>query len=376
MRCPNGMQVLAAVAIGLGGPQLLAAQFVTPLPPPLERKYVAAEYYQDRFFEYLRKTDPSFLTKLESLAKPAKDTAQKVQAKQQKESLFAANKDTIPKLVERFCNLEVQTGRKELCGEALDTAPMFANSEIIQPRVVETDLPFSLPFFHRNRRRAAALASYLESARGSSGVELFNQFTANVSNKTAYVTTDIISGVAGGTVVAVQYAAVVVKDTSPSPAQRSVIEDNTATALRMINNGGTVTGRFQYPMWAIRGITSEAAASVYGIVGVIGPAASPDSLRLSVSGVAEFMTGLTIRGPGPDGSVLGDLIAGVRGGVGWSRSELLPGSGERWIPYAQLAVGLRQNGKIGLSILYTWVGKPDVYRRYVPKFIVNFSAFR
>jgi hypothetical protein len=39
-------------------------------------------------------------------------------------------------------------------------------------------------------------------------------------------------------------------------------------------------------------------------------------------------------------------------------------------------LGLRQNGRLGLSLLYTFLGDNTVFRPYAPKFIVNFSALR
>jgi hypothetical protein len=256
-------------------------------------------------------------------------------------------------LVTTFCGREEEEARKNACVAALNVDSIVRRGAIPAGRHLVTRLSFSLPFTHRKENRQSQLITYLTQARGTAGIAVFGQFTANLSDRTAYVTTDVISGLAGGTILGIQYAAVVVKDTTHAPAARSSIEDNTATALRMVNNGGTVTARIQYPVYPGGGTTFQTASSIYGTVGVIGPIGNADSLRLSLSAVGEVMTGIAIRDAAAKGGVLGEVVIGVRGGTGWSESELVPGSGHKWLPFTQLAVGVRQNGKLGLSLLYT-----------------------
>jgi hypothetical protein len=50
-------------------------------------------------------------------------------------------------------------------------------------------------------------------------------------------------------------------------------------------------------------------------------------------------------------------------------------AGDKSFPFAQFVVGLLQNGKISLSVLYTHPFEGQ-YRPFAPKLTVNFAAVR
>jgi hypothetical protein len=275
--------------------------------------------------------------------------------------------------IKAFC--DSRKDHESDCQAALDADALVARGTVLPPMFHSRALPFALPFSKRDERNHAVLQAYLDSSHVTTSLAVLNQFAANVSNKTAYVTTDVISGSTLGTLFSIQYAAVVVKDSNQVPDRRHAVEDNTATTMRMINNGGTVTARILYPFWSNGGTNIQQAFSMYGQVGVVGPTGNTDSLRLSGSAVLELMNGIAIRSLG-GADVNGELIIGLRGGLAASEHEFIPGTGDHWLPFGQLGIGLRQSGTLGLSLLYTLVGNKSVFRPYYPKFLVNFTALR
>jgi hypothetical protein len=221
-----------------------------------------------------------------------------------------------------------------------------------------------------------ALEEYLEETADSGGVSVFSRFAANISDKEAYVTSDIISGLTGRFIFAINYAAVVVKDDSAATAsERRLIESQKANVMRMINNGGTLTMRAQLPVWAVRSPIQQSAASVYASVGLVGPTGNTDSLRASGSAVAEFATTRSIRSIGAAADLLGELLLAGRLGYAISEEELLTATGDKGFGYFQFAIGLLQNNKISLSALYT-LPFEDRYKPFTPKLTVNFAAIR
>jgi hypothetical protein len=221
-----------------------------------------------------------------------------------------------------------------------------------------------------------ALEDYLDKSTGAEGLSLFSRFAANVSDEEAYVTSDIISGLAGRFMFAINYAAVVTKDESgATPAEQRAIESQKANVMRMINNGGTLAMRAQLPVFAISGHTGQSAASVYANSGLVGPTGNTDSLRFSGSGVAEFATTRSIRSMGDAADVLGELLLAARLGYAFSERELLSGTGDEGFGFFQFAVGLLQNNKISLSALYTQPLEGR-YKPFAPRLMVNFAAIR
>ena len=279
-------------------------------------------------------------------------------------------------MVYEYCTKAHAPGDLQDCQRVLVVADMSARQTLLPKFYRSHALPWAWPWSSHTKRNHSDLVRYLTASHAATDLSVFNQFAANVSSRTAYVTTDVISGLALGTLISIQYAAVVVKDTNQVPDRRQAVEDNTAAAMRMVNNGGTVTARILYPFWSSGGTNIQQAFSFYGTAGVIGPTGNADSLRFAGSTVLELMNGIAIRALGSGADVQGELVIGVRGGIGFSEDELLPGTGRKTLPFAQLGVGLRQSGRLGLSVLYTYLGDNTVFRPFYPKFIVNFSALR
>jgi hypothetical protein len=220
------------------------------------------------------------------------------------------------------------------------------------------------------------LVDYLQASAGPDGTAFFSRFAANVSDDEAYVTTDIISGLAGRVMFGITYAAVVVKDeTGNTDAEHRAIESQKANVIRMINNGGTVSARLQLPLFAVSGPTGQTASSVYSTMGLVGPTGNTDSLRFATAIVGELVTARSIRDFGLSSAVLGEVILGGRIGYALSEAELLGGTGDKGFPFAQFVFGLLQNDKISLSLLYTYAFE-ERYRGFAPKLTANFAAVR
>jgi hypothetical protein len=413
---------ILVAAVVLAWPKPASAQFFTPLPAPADSKLVVKEDYAYSLFSSL--TDRRALAVRALLAdkprlqaaidafcgKRNKDRQTECKEALDADSLIARgdivlpprhvqyqenyarglfksikhrdslamktvlkDKDTLTARIQAFC--DTKKDRASDCKTALVADTLMAHGTVLPPMFHSRRLPFALPFSKRDERNHAVLQAYLDSSHVTTSLAVLNQFAANVSNKTAYVTTDVISGSTLGTLFSIQYAAVVVKDSNQVPDRRHAVEDNTATTMRMINNGGTVTARILYPFWSNGGTNIQQAFSMYGQVGVVGPTGNSDSLRLSGSLVFELMNGIAIRSLG-GADVNGELIIGLRGGLALSEDELIASTKRHRLPFAQLGVGLRQSGTLGLSLLYTYLGHNTVFRPYYPKFLVNFTALR
>jgi hypothetical protein len=339
--------ILLLAIVAVAKPTRLTGQFFTPLPAPTEAKEIEQEDYFYGLTGYLRGLhhDSKYLR---------------------------GKKAEAEKYVQEYCESKPEV--KADCTKVLVVDSIVARGSL-PPPFHRNSLAFAWPWANHDSRNHEYLVEYLRASNATTSLSVFNQFAANVSSKTAYVTTDVISGLAIGTLISIQYAAVVVKDTNQVPDRRQAVEDNTATAMRMVNNGGTVTARILYPFWSNGGTSVQQAVSFYGTAGVIGPTGNADSLRFAGSTVLELMNGIAIRSlTGAD--VQGELIIGLRAGLGFSEDELIPNTGRKKLPFAQLGIGLRQSGRLGLSLLYTYLGNNTVFRPFYPKFLVNFSALR
>jgi hypothetical protein len=337
---------LLLAAWAMASPLQLHAQFVTPLPSSRGPEAVITASYQYRFRHFL---------------------TPQVRAQVEKSTISA---DSLEALQTRFCDTE-PAAAKTTCVDAVDARGMSERRSTAPVHQSRTVLRLKSPF----TRSRAEVEDYVKSATGADGLRLFGSFAANVSDKEAYVLTDIISGLAGTMMFAINYAAVVVKDEAESQSERQSIESQKSNIIRMINNGGTLSGRFQFPVYARSGPTFQTSSSLYSTMGLIGPIGNTDSLRFASSVVAEVMTGLSIRDPGQTAGLLGELIAGARIGYAFSEKELLSDTDDRGFPFAQLAIGLRQSGKVNLSALVTWPMEQK-YQPFSPKLVVNFSALR
>jgi hypothetical protein len=336
-------------------PGALSAQFVTVLPSPRSDTVAVADAIRGRFER--------------TLGKALRDSIASSRARGDSAQLA----ERITTIRDEFCDdvEDSDPGFGDDCEKAIDPAAIVSRQTAAPHSETVVYLRPRLPGFHRR----GDIVDYLRQSSNSEGLRLFSRFVANVSDQEAYVVSDIISGLAGRTLFAVNYAAVVVKDESADSTVRKTLESDKSTVLRMINNGGTIAARFQFPIHAMAGPTGQSASSVYATAGVIGPLGNTDSLQFAGSVNAEFMTSLSIRDITEAASLLGDLIVGGRVGYAFGEEQLVSTTKSRGIPYAQLAVGLRQNANITLSALITW-SLDDSFRDLTPKLIVNFAAVR
>jgi hypothetical protein len=336
------------VATLLGDAPCISAQFVTPIPTTQPASVLEPGRYQSRFRR--------------ALSAEQRDSVEE----------GTLNQSRLEELRASFCGGAGSAAQQESCRDYIDVDSIQTYQSLDPRKQGRTLLRLRPPGTHDR----SALEEYLKMAAGPDGLSLFSRFAANVSNDEAYVTSDVISGLAGRMLFAVNYAAVVVKDESgTTEAEQREIESHKATVIRMVNNGGTLTGRFQFPMYAYSGPTSQTAASVYGTAGLIGPLGNTDSLKFAGSAVGELATALSIREISEAAGILGSLVGAVRFGYAFSESELLNGTGDKGFPFAQFAVGLLQSGKISLSALYTYPLEQR-YRAFAPKLTVNFAAVR
>lgn len=342
----GSVKLAVSVLVSLGLPRASTAQFVTPIPQPPPDSVVQVERDQALFARSLSPAERASITSGELRA-----------------ARFTVVRDS-------FCLRHEAEDKRAECQAAIDE---IRGDTALNPRSqTKVLLGFKPPLAHDRW----ALEKYLEAAAGPDGLALFSRFAANVSDKEAYVTTDIITGLAGRVLFGINYAAVVVKDESGSTeAEQRAIESQEATIIRMINNGGTMTARLQFPMFAVSGPTGQTASSVYSTMGLVGPTGNTDSLRFAGSLVGELVTARSIRAFGEAAEILGQVILGGRIGYAFSEAELLSGTRDKGFPFAQFVFGLLQNDKISLSLLYTYAFEQR-YRGFAPKLTANFAAVR
>jgi hypothetical protein len=338
------LAVLGNIALAL--PTLAEAQFVTPLPKPSETGRLAIGRFQHLFDR--------------ALPDSVRDSiAAGVLSEMQVQSLR-----------DSFCQGLARDSTA--CRKAIDPSRIVDRGKTGPISQAAPVLPFRFPGFHRRYD----VEDYLKTTTSDQGLSLFSRFAANMSDDEAYVTSDLISGLVDRVMFAVNYAAVVVRsDSGDSDAEQRVIESQKATVLRMINNGGTLTGRLQVPLHATTGPTFQHASSVYLTAGAIGPAGNVDSLNVSGSLVIEAAGGFAVREFAESAEELGQVVAAARVGYALSESEFLAGTGDQGFGFVQVAFGLVQKGAISLSALITWTLE-DLYDPFAPKLVVNFAAIR
>lgn len=325
-----------------------SAQFVTPIPKPPPDTVLQVERNQALFYK--------------SLSPATRDSIRTHTLADQR----------ITTLRDEFCKQNDAVDDRSFCMTSLGAIRSAADASLKPESHTTTYLRFGLPLSHDRWD----LVNYLEAAAGPDGTALFSRFAANVSDEEAYVTTDIISGLAGRVMFGITYAAVVVKDeTGATDAEQRSIESQKSNIIRMINNGGTVAARMQLPLFAVSGPTGQTASSVYGTAGLVGPIGNTDSLRFAGAIVGELVTARSIRDLGLASRVLGELLLGGRLGYAFSEAELLSGTRDKGFPFLQAVFGLLQNDKISLSFLYTYALEQR-YRGLAPKLTANFAAVR
>jgi hypothetical protein len=337
----------ALAALMVGRATITSAQFVTPIPIPSGADRFEIGRYQHMFDR--------------TLPKRQRDS---IEARTMPLERIAALRDT---LCRRHAPEKLQQ-----CTDAIQPARLRDSKKTSPASQAVVVIPPRFPGLHRRYD----VEHYFRTTQADGRFALFSRFAANVSDDEAYVTSDIISGLVDRVIFAVNYATVLIRsDSATTESEQRAIESQTATVIRMINNGGTLTGRFQVPVHATTGPTFQHASSVYVTGGAIGPAGNVDSLNFAATAVLEFSTGLAIREIASSAGILGQLVAGGRLGYAFSDSELLRGTGDQSFPFAQFAIGLIQNGSIGLSALLTWP-LDGLYEDFAPRLVVNFAAIR
>ena len=128
-----------------------------------------------------------------------------------------------------------------------------------------------------------------------------------------------------------------------TPEEREEAEDDKAMLLRMINNGGTLVGRFQAPIHAWSGASVSSASAISFGGGVIGPLGQTDRLNAAGSVVGEFMSAIPIRDLDGSEEQTAELVIGARAGYSRSDAPLLTDGADRGVGYGQIAIGLRRS---------------------------------
>lgn len=244
-------------------------------------------------------------------------------------------------------------------------------------------------------RRRADLIPYFRATNFES-LSIFRQFSAQIKEDHAFVLTESISGSIGFLLFGLTYAAVAVKG---DPKEITVGQDEvivdvaadtvstvTAQVTRLVNNGGTISGRFQYPILAGGGTNVQHAASIYSQLGALGPASMTDSLKFSGAVVLEYLAGLTLRSFDESDDVAGELVLGFRLGWAGSESSIAPqlaagpdpvDAKSTW--FMQLGVGVAEIGGTGFkfSALLTppWIFR-DELEAFMPRAVINLAMLR
>lgn len=345
------MRSLATLALVLMIlPHELNAQFGIPLPQPLDAKTVRAE-------DFLR----LFGQRVDSSTRVAVTSG----ASDREARLAAA--------AVGFCeSIKRSDADAAACRETLTLTAVEPYAAGDNPKATRVLLAPRQPFGHSR----AAVAEYMRQSGASTGLALLSQFAANVSDKEAYVVTNVVRGLAGRAFFSADYAAVVTKagEETTDEAKREEIENDKANILRMVNNGGTLVGNVRAPIHAIAGTTVSSTSAISFSSGLIGPLGDTDRLNAAGSIVGEAMSSIAIRDIGGSSEQTAELLLGGRLGYSLSDGPLRAGGGPRDVSYGQLGIGLRQNGSLSLSILVTKTNHD--FDNLMPRLLVNFTAIR
>lgn len=321
------------------------AQFIAPLPQPLTSRDVQREDHREAFIG----------------------------------SLPTAEKDSL--VTKTLSSESFEKRRNEFCGEfperigvacvdALGSQEAAAVADSSSP-ITRFHLRPRLPFTHSR----AQLASYLIRSRASTGLSVFSQFAANVSDNEALVVSNVIRGLAGRAIFSVDYAAVVTKAEGENQREREDLATDKSTIIRMVNNGGTLVGRFYAPVFVTSGETVSSTGGVHLGGGLIGSVGRTETLHAAGSAVGELVSSISITDLGGPEKQTAELIVGTR--LGYSRSDapLIHAGRERGVGFGQFAIGLRRNGELSLSVLVTKTTQSQ-FQKLVPRLQVNLSALR
>jgi hypothetical protein len=277
--------------------------------------------------------------------------------------------DTFDKKRTAFCS-EFEADEQQPCVNALRMGDVeaFASSQV--PRTTAVSLKFRPPFMHSRD----ALSHYMRQSNASEGLSVFSQFAANISDNEAFVITNVVRGLAGRAIFSTDYAAVVTKSSEADSAKRNVVESDKSTLIRMVNNGGTLVARLYGPMFAQAGSTMSSTGGISLGGGVIGPIGEADKLHGVGSIIGELAASIAIEDLTGSAQQTAALLFGLRGGFARSDAALISTHNDKGIGFGQLAIGLRKNGEMSLSILLTQT--QSKFSDLLPRIQVNFAALR
>ncbi|MGH7673782.1 MAG: hypothetical protein ACREMV_00805 [Gemmatimonadales bacterium] len=354
-------------ALILWSHQLAAAQFVTLLPEP------AADSVAKRI--------DSLRLRFDSL----KDSVYKSQAgscsskfrddpRARRRCVTSIHPERI---VDSLLRRDTLQARSDYCRKV----PLDTLSESFAACVNAVDLERAVRL--KTGRRFSEVAYLMPSSRRdllplySKGLRVFSAFTANVSDEEILVMTDVVSGAVGVFPFGITHATVVSKAGREDTLADTVVQRATERVLQLLNNGGTLTARVQYPVLALGGTNIKHSASTYLQAGLLGPLGDRERIKGSVAGVVEYMVGFGIRRPDSSAALVGELILGGRAGFANTLGGPIdPGvNSDRGFRFYQLAFGLQQSGALRLSVLYSHI-LSRASNRFVPEVVLNFSVPR
>jgi hypothetical protein len=334
------------------------AQFVSPLPPPRDSVYALAV----DIYEELRDTVEAIIQACDS----ARTAREKANCRNSEE-----NKTILKSLVEEYCDEQfpTDTTRNRQCLEPLETLQHSLYEGLWSATLWLWPLTKGMRGLHDMYRDVGDLA-------------FLSRFATNLRDDQIFVLTDLISGAIGIIPFAVTSATIVTKDDQVVLGEGTAEEDTvtgvTSDLTRVINNGGSLSGRVVAPILILRGPNVSFTSSAYTQIGLLGPLSNPDNLRASAAAVQEGMFRFTIRRPDITAAYLGDVLVGWRFGWAWSERDFAPRVIDRNdFFFLQLAFGLLQSDHLGISVLLTVpIGVDDTFRQQLPDMVVNLTAVR
>jgi len=340
------------------------AQFVTLLPKPMPDTAVATLQRRQVSFDSLRNLfEPQARSVCKDSAQGNVATRKQCErANDPRRMALASLANIIAATHGRSCvSRHLPADSLQSCIGAIDPMQEARSAGI---RHWDTNL-----LFPHSRRQLAGLYG--------DGLRVFAGFTANVSDKEVLLLTDIVSGAVGVFPFGIAHAIVVSSADSQPNLSADTVRRATASVLQLLNNGGALSMRFQYPVVALGGANVKHSVSAYLQAGVLGPLGRPEQVQGSGAAVMEYMVGLAIRNPDTTAVLLGELVVGLRLGIATTLvGPIVPGVDEdRSFGFYQVGIGLQQSGALRLSVLINHVAA-KASGRFVPDVILNLSALR
>ena len=357
MMIPRWQAVLGVVAI-LASPGDLEGQFNLPLPNATPSEPVLLEDIQMLF------RGDNF-----AVGKGYEQSVKELRALLA--STGSADSARFAGLVESFCKtLDRYPDGK--CEQALTRDALRKRfGTTTEVPLGETWIALDLPL----RPSRPYVGRYIRQSGERDAFSLASQFGANVGEDVAYVVSNIIRGQVGRAIFSTDQAMVIARAEDANAATRDTIESDRANAVRAINNGGTLTARFTMPVYARAGSTISQAAGLSLGAGVLGSITGSDKAKVGAgSATFEWIAAMPIRDVGGVGTILADVILGVRSGYTYAGGSILSAREVRDVSYSQFVVGLRQNGNMTVSALVS-VSNHGM-DEHLPRLGINFAARR